>query len=59
MDRGIETVVGARGSDLSGGQKSRISMARAVYSDADIYLLDDPLSALDHMVGKRLYKECI
>lgn len=45
--RGIETVIGERGINISGGQKARISLARAVYSDADIILLDDPLSAVD------------
>jgi ABC-type multidrug transport system fused ATPase/permease subunit len=41
------TVIGERGINISGGQKARISLARSVYSDADIYLLDDPLSAVD------------
>ena len=49
---GIETRIGERGINISGGQKARISLARAVYSDSDIYLLDDPLSALDPKVGK-------
>ena len=44
---------------MSGGQKARISLARAVYSDADIYLLDDPLSAVDPDVADKLYKQCI
>jgi ATP-binding cassette, subfamily C (CFTR/MRP), member 4 len=59
MDQGINTLVGSRGTDLSGGQKARISLARAVYSDADIYLLDDPLSALDPAISKRIYKEWV
>ena len=42
-----ETVIGERGVNISGGQKARMSLARAVYSDADIFLLDDPLSAVD------------
>ena len=42
-----ETIIGERGINISGGQKARISLARSVYSDADIYLLDDPLSAVD------------
>ncbi|KAM9804854.1 LOW QUALITY PROTEIN: ATP-binding cassette sub-family C member 4-like [Neosynchiropus ocellatus] len=53
------TSVGDRGANLSGGQKARISLARAVYQDADIYLLDDPLSAVDAEVGRHLLEECI
>ena len=53
------TEIGQRGVTLSGGQKARVCLARAVYSDADIYLLDDPLSAVDTKVGKRLFESCI
>ena len=53
------TVIGQRGVTLSGGQKVRVGLARAVYSDADIYLLDDPLSAVDTKVGRRLFDSCI
>ncbi|KAL3283454.1 hypothetical protein HHI36_006598 [Cryptolaemus montrouzieri] len=53
------TLVGDRGASLSGGQKARINLARAVYRDADIYLLDDPLSAVDIHVSKHLYEQCI
>jgi len=51
--------VGERGITLSGGQKARISLARAVYSGADLFLLDDPLSAVDAHVGKHLFTKCI
>ncbi|KAF6287414.1 ATP binding cassette subfamily C member 12 [Rhinolophus ferrumequinum] len=53
------TEVGERGLNLSGGQKQRISLARAVYSDREVYLLDDPLSAVDAHVGKHVFEECI
>uniref|UniRef100_A0A8D3DQQ0 Multidrug resistance-associated protein 4 n=1 Tax=Scophthalmus maximus TaxID=52904 RepID=A0A8D3DQQ0_SCOMX len=52
-------MVGDRGTNLSGGQKARVSLARSVYQDADIYLLDDPLSAVDAEVGRHLFEECI
>ncbi len=53
------TEIGERGITLSGGQKQRISLARAVYADADIYLLDDTLSAVDAHVGKHIFKHVI
>ena len=43
----------------SGGQKQRVNLARAVYSDADIYLLDDPLSAVDTSVGQHIFQQCV
>ena len=51
--------VGEKGVTLSGGQKQRVSLARAVYRDADVVLLDDPLSAVDAHVGKWLFERCI
>ncbi|XP_011501217.1 PREDICTED: probable multidrug resistance-associated protein lethal(2)03659 [Ceratosolen solmsi marchali] len=54
-----QTLLDEKGSSLSGGQRSRISLARAVYRQADIYLLDDPLSAVDARVGKHLIENCI
>ena len=53
------TVVGERGTVLSGGQQARVELARAVYSNADIYLLDDPLSAVDSKVGHDILERCI
>ena len=49
----------SQGINLSGGQKQRVSVARAVYSDADVILLDDPLSAVDSHVGKHMFNEVI
>ncbi|XP_071837972.1 ATP-binding cassette sub-family C member 4-like [Apostichopus japonicus] len=56
---GDQTLIGERGVTLSGGQRARVSLARAVYDDADIYLLDDPLSAVDTAVGRHLFDRCI
>nr|VDD52782.1 unnamed protein product [Brassica oleracea] len=54
-----QTVIGERGINLSGGQKQRIQIARALYQDADIYLFDDPFSAVDAHTGSHLFKEVI
>ncbi len=57
MRDGDQTLVGERGVILSGGQKARVNLARAAYRRADIYLLDDPLSAVDAAVGKQIFSE--
>lgn len=59
LPAGDLTEIGGRGVNLSGGQRARVSLARAVYSRADICLLDDPLSAVDAHVGKSIFKDCI
>uniref|UniRef100_A0A5F9CTH3 Multidrug resistance-associated protein 4 n=1 Tax=Oryctolagus cuniculus TaxID=9986 RepID=A0A5F9CTH3_RABIT len=59
LEDGDLTVIGDRGATLSGGQKARVNLARAVYQDADIYLLDDPLSAVDAEVSRHLFQQCI
>ncbi|KAL9444634.1 hypothetical protein AB3S75_017759 [Citrus x aurantiifolia] len=56
---GDQTVIGERGINLSGGQKQRIQIARALYQDADIYLFDDPFSAVDAHTGSHLFKEVL
>jgi ATP-binding cassette, subfamily C (CFTR/MRP), member 4 len=59
MPNGDQTMVSEQGFSLSGGQKARINLARAVYRKADIYLLDDPLSAVDVKVGRHIFQKCI
>lgn len=59
MTHGDLTMIGDKGLNLSGGQKARIALARAVYSNRDLYLLDDPLSAVDASVSHKLFKKCI
>uniref|UniRef100_A0A8D0UWB6 Multidrug resistance-associated protein 1 n=1 Tax=Sus scrofa TaxID=9823 RepID=A0A8D0UWB6_PIG len=56
---GDQTEIGEKGINLSGGQRQRVSLARAVYSDADIFLLDDPLSAVDAHVAKHIFDQVI
>ncbi|XP_063232793.1 LOW QUALITY PROTEIN: multidrug resistance-associated protein 1-like [Bacillus rossius redtenbacheri] len=56
---GDQIEIGEKGINLSGGQKQRVSLARAVYNDADIYFLDDPLSAVDSHVGKHIFDRVI
>ncbi|KAF8948883.1 hypothetical protein BGZ47_001607 [Haplosporangium gracile] len=59
LPAGDQTEIGERGINLSGGQKQRVSLARAAYQDADIYLLDDPLSAVDAHVDHHLWQNLI
>lgn len=59
LSDGDQTEIGEKGINLSGGQKQRISLARAVYSDSDVFLFDDPLSAVDSHVGKHIFEEVI
>ncbi|XP_078379983.1 ATP-binding cassette sub-family C member 4-like [Oculina patagonica] len=59
LPEGDLTLVGEKGVTLSGGQKARVCLARAVYYRADVYILDDPLSAVDVRVGRQLFDECI
>ncbi|CAG9312990.1 unnamed protein product [Blepharisma stoltei] len=54
-----EATIGDNGAALSGGQKARLSLARALYSNKDIMLLDDPLSAVDAKVSSSIFKNCI
>lgn len=55
FDHGDLTEIGQRGLNLSGGQKQRLQLARAFYNDADIYLLDDPFSAVDAHTAATLF----
>lgn len=59
LPAGDKTEIGEKGINLSGGQKQRVSLARAVYAEADIYFLDDPLSAVDSHVGKHIFEQVI
>ena len=59
LPEGENTIVGEKGITLSGGQKARLTLARALYGEADIYLLDDPISAVDSKVAKKLFHNCI
>ncbi|KAF6719853.1 Multidrug resistance-associated protein 1 [Oryzias melastigma] len=59
LPAGDETEIGEKGVNLSGGQKQRVSLARAVYCDRSVYLLDDPLSAVDAHVGKHIFDQVI
>ena len=59
LPAGDETEIGEKGINLSGGQKQRISIARSVYSNGTVYMLDDPLSAVDAHVSKHLFDKVI
>ncbi|KAF4581411.1 hypothetical protein EYR38_002737 [Pleurotus pulmonarius] len=59
LPQGEETEIGEKGINLSGGQKARVALARAAYSDTDIAILDDPISALDAHVGKAVLENCL
>ncbi|XP_047067557.1 ABC transporter C family member 14-like [Lolium rigidum] len=59
MEFGDQTEIGERGINLSGGQQQRIQLARAVYQDCDVYLLDDVFSAVDAHTGSEIFKECV
>lgn len=59
LPAGDQTEIGEKGINLSGGQRQRVSLARAVYSSADIFLLDDPLSAVDAHVAKHIFDQVI
>ena len=57
MPAGDLTEIGEKGINLSGGQKARVSLARAVYQEADVIMMDDPISALDANVRKEIFKQ--
>ncbi|KAL4446696.1 hypothetical protein ABPG77_007940 [Micractinium sp. CCAP 211/92] len=59
LPAGDQTEIGEKGVNLSGGQRHRVALARACYAAADVYLLDDPLSAVDAHVGRHLFDLCI
>uniref|UniRef100_A0A8D1PWG9 Multidrug resistance-associated protein 1 n=1 Tax=Sus scrofa TaxID=9823 RepID=A0A8D1PWG9_PIG len=59
LPSGDRTEIGEKGVNLSGGQKQRVSLARAVYCNSDIYLFDDPLSAVDAHVGKHIFENVV
>ncbi|XP_075422206.1 multidrug resistance-associated protein 1-like isoform X3 [Ascaphus truei] len=59
LPSGDRTEIGEKGVNLSGGQKQRVSLARAVYCNAEVYLLDDPLSAVDAHVGRHIFDKVI
>ncbi|KAB2572662.1 ABC transporter C family member 3 [Lasiodiplodia theobromae] len=59
LPAGEDTEIGERGVNVSGGQRQRMSLARAIYSDSDIIIMDDPLSAVDAHVGRHMFEQAI
>ncbi|KAH8377825.1 hypothetical protein KR093_007269 [Drosophila rubida] len=59
MPSGDFTIIGERGINLSGGQRQRIAIARAIYSSANVVIMDDPLSSLDNEVGNHVFEQCV
>ncbi|EDV32266.2 uncharacterized protein Dana_GF14135 [Drosophila ananassae] len=59
MPRGDYTIIGERGINMSGGQRQRIAIARALYSSANVVIMDDPLASLDNEVGDHIFEQCI
>ncbi|XP_030561712.1 ATP-binding cassette sub-family C member Sur isoform X1 [Drosophila novamexicana] len=59
MPSGDFTIIGERGINLSGGQRQRIAIARAIYSSANVVIMDDPLSSLDNEVGSHVFEQCV
>ena len=57
--KGEDTLIGERGANISGGQKARVSLARALYAEPDVYILDDPFSAVDPKVAAKLMESCV
>ena len=59
FEDGDQTIVGEKGVTLSGGQRARVSLARCLYADADLYILDDPLAAVDQNVANRIFERAV
>ena len=57
FEAGDQTEIGEKGINLSGGQKQRVSLARACFNNSEVYILDDPLSAVDSHVGKHIFEQ--